>query len=89
MPKVLSFAWVKNVYSLRIARGTNSDKLPTPPLSTRTFTYQPVHKSPVVLRFVQAFTPLFSTLKIPSLYLLYIPLYPQSTPPINKKKKER
>ena len=88
MPNILSFVWVKNVYSLRTAQGTNSDKLPTPPLSTRTFTYQPVHKSLVVLRLVQVFTSQLSTLKINHFNPLNRRLYPQSTPPINMKKKK-
>jgi len=81
-------AWVKNVYSLRIARGTNGDKLPTDSLLTQQITHSPVHNPQLIPLLVQVFTPQLSTPKITYFNLLYRRLYPQSTPPINMKKKK-
>ena len=92
MPKVstnpLSFAWVKNVYSLRTVRGIKSGLLYTDSLLTDQFTYTTVHNSPLIRLFVPAFAPSFSTVKMSVFNLLFRWLYPQSTPPINMKKKK-
>lgn len=80
--------WVKNVYSLRTARGTNSDQLPTTGTPTYLPTHKLVHNLPLIPLFVQVFTTLLSTVKIVTLHLIHTQLYPQSTAPINMKKKE-
>jgi hypothetical protein len=79
--------WIKNVYSLRKQTGTTSDQLPTPSLLETQFTHLPVHNPLVTPLFVQVFTPALSTSKFNEYHLLQSHLYPQSTPPINKKKK--
>ena len=84
----LSFAWVKNVYSLRTVRGIKSGLLYTDSLLTQQFTNPTVHNSPLIRLFVLAFAPLLSTTKISVFNLLFRRLYPQSTPPINMKKKK-
>lgn len=76
------------MYSLGKVIGKTSDKLHTPSLLTHQFTFPTVHNLPVTPLFVLAFTPQFYTPKISHLHLLDRRLYPQSTPPINKKKKE-
>jgi len=81
--------WIKNVYSLRITTGTTSDNLPTPIHLTQQFTYPSVYNSQVTPLFVRVFTSLFSTLENTYFNLLYSHLYPQSTAPINKKKREK
>ena len=81
-------AWVKNVYTLRTAQGTNGDKLHTGSYLTQQFTHLPVHNPQVIPLFVQVFTSQLSTLKINHFNLLNRRLYPQSTPPINMKKKK-
>jgi hypothetical protein len=92
MPKIstnpLFSTWVKNVYSLRIAQGIKSDQLPTTSPLTHQFTHTAVHNYLLIPLLVQVFAPSFSTPKISNLYLLYARLYPQSTPPINMKKKK-
>lgn len=85
----MSFAWVKNVYSLRTDKGINSDKLYTAHLLADQFTHRAVHNSLVTPLFIPALATQLSTSKINQLHLLYRRLYPQSTAPINKKKKER
>jgi len=80
--------WVKNVYSLRTVQGINSDKLHTGSHLMKQFAHSPVYNPQLILAFVQVFTSQLSTLKINYFNLLYRRLYPQSTPPINKKKKE-
>jgi hypothetical protein len=88
MPKNSFNTWVKNVYSLRIQTGKTSGDLYTHSSLARQFTHQPVHNLPVVPVFVPAFAPLLSTSKNNQVTLLNSHLYPQSTPPINKKKKK-
>jgi hypothetical protein len=78
--------WIKNVYRQRAKTGITSDQLSTPSRLTYQFAYSAVYNSPVTPLFVQVFTTLFSTLKITKIDLLIQHLYPQSTPPINKKK---
>jgi hypothetical protein len=80
--------WIKNVYSLRTQMGTTSAELHTGIQLSRQFALSPVHNLQVTPLFVQAFTPLFSTAKIGQSNLLFTHLSPQSTAPINKKKKE-
>ena len=87
MPTSLFFTWVKNVYSLRTPGGTNSDYLYTDHLLAAQFTKSAVHNPQVTPLFVQALATQLSTAKNDQLHLLYSRLYPQSTPPINKKKK--
>ena len=94
MPKYMQYSlftrvdkWIKNVYSLRIQTGTTSEQLHTPTHLTQQFTYHPVHKSQVTPLFVQVFTPQLSTSENTNFNLLHSWLYPQSTAPINKKKK--
>lgn len=88
----LSFAPVenriKNVYSLRKQTGKTSDQLRTPSLLVQQFTDAPVYNSALTPLFVQAFAPSLYTPKINQFNLLYSQLYPQSTAPINMKKKE-
>jgi hypothetical protein len=79
----------KNVYNVRKQAGKTSDELHTPNLLTSQFTHLPVHNSPLTPLFVLAFAPQFYTPKITHFNLLINHLYPQSTAPINKKKKER
>ncbi|MDB5179823.1 MAG: hypothetical protein JWN12_455 [Candidatus Saccharibacteria bacterium] len=81
--------WIKNVYSLRTKTGTTSDELHTPNLFTHQFTFPTVHNSRLTPLFVQAFASPFYTAKISRYHPLDRQLYPQSTPPINKKKKEK
>jgi hypothetical protein len=79
--------WIKNVYSLRTGTGTTSDDLPTPSSLSQQFTHAPVHKPRLVPLLVQVFTAQLSTVKNAHFNLLHSRLYPQSTAPINKKKK--
>ena len=88
MPKMLIQGWVKNVYSLRTADGTNSAILPTGSYNTITFPYYPVYNSLVIPRFIPAFYALLSTYIFPTLHLLTNQLYLFSTPPITKRTKE-
>jgi hypothetical protein len=78
--------WIKNVYSQGKQIGTTSDQLPTTSLLGGQFTHLPVYNSLVTPLFVQVFTPALCTPKIKEYHLLKRHLYPQSTPPINKKK---
>ena len=80
--------WIKNVYNLRTQTGTKSDSLYTNSQLTNQFTDAPVHNSPVTPLFVHVLTTQLSTSKNTQLHLLYSHLYPQSTPPINMKKKK-
>jgi len=92
MPKYtipLFSTWVKNVYSLRIDQGTKGDNLYTDHPLARFIAPTTVDNPPVTPLFVPALAIQFSPSKISQLHLLYRQLYPQSTPPINKKKKER
>jgi len=88
MPKTTSFAWVKNVYSLGVTEGINSGFLYTTPLPVTTYTFNPVHNTPTFTRFIHAFTTYLSTRNFEYFNPLIHHLYPQSTAPINKKKKK-
>ena len=84
----MSNTWVKNVYSLRMNSGIDSGKTVfsyTPPLLT------PYPDSVQTLGFTQVSTMLsavLSTLKTSVQPLLNTDLYPVSTAPTMKKKKE-
>jgi hypothetical protein len=78
---------IKNVYSLRKQTGTTSDELHTGSQLVKQFSFPTVHNSLVTPLFIQAFITQLSTLKITQFHLLDRWLYPQSTPPINKKNK--
>ena len=80
--------WIKNVYSLRVNDSTTSDQLYTTSLLTYQFEQPAVHNSPVTPLFVQAIASSLSTCETSLFNQLQSHLYPQSTPPINKKKKE-
>ncbi|MDB5163213.1 MAG: hypothetical protein JWO54_170 [Candidatus Saccharibacteria bacterium] len=87
-PIFMPFAWVKNVYSLRTDSGMNSGyiKVSYTPLTS---TYLPTRVQ--VLRFTQLNSLLsagLSTLKMSFQPLLITDLYPVSTVPTIKKKKE-
>ena len=88
MPKMLTFAWVKNVYSLRTDSGMNSGNTQlsyTPPTSANSVIRVQV------LSFTHVYTWLstvLSTLKNQFQPLLIADLYPVSTAPTIKKKKE-
>ena len=88
MPKTISFAWVKNVYSLRmnsgIASGESLVSYTPPTLALQSLWVQ-------LPSFTQVYTHLsavLSTAKITFFNLLNTQLYPVSTAPIIKKKKE-
>ena len=80
---------IKNVYNLRTQTGKTSEQLHTPSTLTHQFTQPMVHNSRVTPLFVLVLATQLSTSKMNELHLLYRRLYPQSTPPINKKKKEK
>jgi len=88
MPKMLTFAWVKNVYSLRTDSGMNS--------GNTQFSYTPPSEAQTLIRVqVPSFTQVaimlstvLSTLKNQIQPLLITDLYPVSTVPTIKKKKE-
>ena len=79
MPKSPIFtlqAWVKNVYSLRTPKGTNSDKLPTVAYQSILNTQAAVHNPLLIRLLVQVFTPQLSTPKNDHFNLLNHRLYP-------------
>lgn len=80
--------WIKNVYRLRTDNGTTSDQLSTISLLAYQYEQTVVHNSPVTPLFVQAFTSSLSTCKTTLFNQLQSHLYPQFTPPINKKTKK-
>lgn len=88
MPKTTFHAWVKNVHNLRIAQGETVGKVSTP---ARSFTHihsLPVKKHSVIPSLVHGFYPQLFTVIFAKSPLLYTQLYPLSTPPIIKRKKE-
>ena len=87
MPKATTFAWVKNVYSLRTAGGTTSAMLYTASLLPISSGFEAVYKSPALTLSLHRFTAYLYTAKISVFNLLLHHLYPQSTAPINMKKK--
>ena len=85
----LSFAWVKNVYSLGVTKGTNSGLLYTGNTYSPTYTLNSVHNYPTLTLFIHGFRTYLSTRVFAQINLLINHLYPQSTPPIIKNEKER
>jgi hypothetical protein len=88
MLKTIPTAWVKNVYSLRMNSGIergNTQVSYTPP--TLAFTSMWV-KAPSYTQVSTMFSSVLSTLKNAILPLLITDLYPVSTAPTIKKKKE-
>jgi hypothetical protein len=88
MPKMLTFAWVKNVYSLRTDSGMNGGYTP---LSYTALTKAQTLTRVQVPSFTQVYSMLstvLSTLKSHIQPLLIADLYPVSTAPTIKKKKE-
>lgn len=83
------FAWVKNVYSLGTAKGTNSVQLPTTQPHTDTYPHIPVHKSPVIQRLIHQFKTHLSPSKISHFNPLNSHLYPLSTVPINNQNERK
>ena len=88
MPKTIHTAWVKNVYSLRMNSGTergNTGVSYTPPI----LAFVPMWvKIPSLTQVSTMFSAVLSTLKNDILHLLITDLYPVSTVPTIKKKKE-
>lgn len=89
MPNTLSTAWVKNVYSLRIAQGVTSgySSTPLPSLSKNT-TAQRV-QTPFFTHTIRNLSARLSTQKNQLFNLLSNHLYPLSTAPTIKKNKEK
>ena len=85
----LFFAWVKNVYSLRATACISSAQTSTHHYAYPTFPHAPVQNRLVVLPVAHSFTPYISTSKNRVFNLLTAWLYPQSTTPTMKTKKER
>ena len=83
------FTWVKNVYSLGIAKGTNGAQLPTGLPHTDTYLLTPVHKSPVIQRLMHQFKTYLSPSKISHFNPLNSHLYPLSTVPINNQNERK
>lgn len=88
MPNTLSQAWVKNVYSLRIARGVTGGQTYTESCSDTQITPSPVYKHPTLSRLLPAFEPSLSTTIFRQFNLLINHLYPLSTVPTITETKE-
>ncbi len=88
MSSTLSFAWVKNVYSLRktsgIARGETIVSYTPPTLALARLWVQ----VPSFTQVLAMFSAVLSTLNSVFQPLLIVDLYPVSTAPTMKKKKE-
>ena len=80
MSNTRSFAWVKNVYSLRISGGISSGHSYTALAYSPTFTRLAVEKLSKLSRFVPAFASHLSPAFSDRFHLLYRQLYPLSTP---------
>ena len=89
MPSPLFFAWVKNVYSLRATACISSAQPSTHQYAYPAFPHAPVQNTLVVRPVAHSFTPYISTNKNRVFNLLTAWLYPQSTAPTMKTKKER
>ena len=87
MPKNLSFAWVKNVYSLRKLQGITSGNLYTGLSQNPTYPQVPVHKPLNLSLVVPGFYPQLSTAFFANLPPLIRHLYTQSTVPTIKRMK--
>ena len=88
MLNTLSFAWVKNVYSLRTDGGTNGGVSYTGMGLATTYLLAPVHNSPSLARFIPLIYTQLSTAFFRKIPLLISWLYPQSTVPTIKRTKE-
>ena len=87
MLKTTTFAWVKNVYSLRTAGGTTGASLYTASLPLTSYGTKAVYNSPALTPSLHRFAPYLYTVIFGHFNLLLHHLYPQSTAPINMKKK--
>lgn len=88
MRNPLPFTWVKNVYSLRMISGIDSGNTIvsyTPPTLASIGLWV---QTPIYTQLTTKFSAVLSTLNIPQLHLLIRHLYPVSTVPTIKKKKE-
>jgi len=88
MPNTLSLAWVKNVYSLRIARGVTGGQTYTETTRMAQDPVSPVHKHPHLSQLLPVFEPNLSTTIYRQFNLLINHLYPLSTSPIITETKE-
>lgn len=88
MPNTLSQAWVKNVYSLRIARGVTGGQTYTESVQNSQSALSPVHKHPTLSRLLPVFEPNLSTTISRQFNLLINHLYPLSTHPTITETKE-
>lgn len=89
MPKTILTAWVKNVYTYGKLGGIKSVVLsPVSSISTHN-TSLTVYNSPYLPTLIPVLSPHLSTQKNHVLDLLIHHLYPVSTAPIIKNKKER
>lgn len=88
MRSLLSFSWVKNVYNQRIVHWETQGQLYTVFNSFLTKPTLSVDNTQSILSFIPVFTTPFSTSKSARSHLLNGQLYPFSTEPIIKKKKE-
>jgi hypothetical protein len=87
MPKYLSPAWVKNVYSLRILGGITSDDMYTGVSQNAIYPQLPVHKPTYLSLFIPVLSTQLSTRFFANLPPLIRQLYPQSTVPTIKRTK--
>jgi hypothetical protein len=88
MPNILSQAWVKNVYSLRIARGLTGGRTYTESTQNNQNALSPVHKHPALSQLLPVFKPDLSTVISRHFNLLINYLYPLSTHPTITETKE-
>jgi len=88
MPNTLSLAWVKNVYSLRIARRVTGGQTYTETTKETLDVTSPVHKHPHLSQLLPVFEPDLSTAIYRQFNLLINHLYPLSTSPIITETKE-
>lgn len=87
MLNATTFAWVKNVYSLRTAGGTTGALLYTASLPSTSSNHQAVYNLPALTLSLHRFATYLYTAIFSYFNLLLHHLYPQSTAPINMKKK--
>jgi hypothetical protein len=87
MPSPLSFAWVKNVYSLLRVQGIKSELVSTQSVIGLPQAQTAVYKSLALPQFILTFPQQLSTLKLAKLPPLKSHLYPLSTPLITMKTK--
>jgi len=89
MPSPLFSAWVKNVYSLRVTTRTSGAQLSTHQYQLATFPLTPVQNTTFVRPITHNLAAYISTYKNHVFNQLKWWLYPQSTAPTMKTKKER